>query len=124
MDYDFEYYTGKDLIYPKTPSRPRLSVKPTATEARDYATAMDISETNMKEYTAHCKLYRDQISARMTEFQDRVRTDYDITQAQFDILWYKSYDVGHNCGLQEVLIHFDEFYQLAVDFAKNGRHRP
>lgn len=117
MDYDLDYFNGKDLLYPSRPTKPRLSAHATAAEAREYADQLEVYERELADYHEHREWYNTESNRRLKELQDRVRDDYDITQAQFNILWHRAWEDGHASGLHEVLSHFDDLYELATAFA-------
>ena len=118
MEYDLDYYNGRDLVYPKSPIKPRLSPKADSEEARNYASALAAYERAMIVYREQADEYRVQSNQRLAELRDRLRDDYDLTQAQFDLLWHKAWEDGHASGLHEVLYHFEDLYELAAKFAE------
>jgi hypothetical protein len=117
MDYDFDYYDGKDIVYPTKPTKPRMSSAPTAAEARSYADELEAYTDAMVRYKEDCAVYGQEAGDRLKELQDRLRDDYDLAQAQFDLLWGKAYEDGHGSGLYDVVYHFDELYDVASQFA-------
>ena len=116
MEYDFDYYDRRDLVYPKSPTKPRLSQNANSEEARTYANELATYEHAMAFYRYQVDEYRAQSNQRIAELRDRVRDDYNLTQAQFDLLWHKAWEDGHSCGLHEVLYHFDDLYDFVKDF--------
>lgn len=118
MTYDFDYYSGRDLTYPKSPKKPWLNSRnPSADDAIDYAKALKQYEQAMVGYRELANAYNDQMNKRMKEFQDRLRDECDLSQAQFNLLWAKAWEDGHSAGLNEVFYHFEELYELATEFA-------
>lgn len=117
MDYDLNYYGGQDLVYPKTPIKPRLDPKADSTTAMAYARDLALYESEMKTYREQTQEYGHLCGQRLKELQDRLRDDYDLSQAQFDLLWNKAWEDGHSSGLHSVVYHFEELYDLASAFA-------
>lgn len=115
---DFDYYSGRDLTYPVRPKRPMLAPKHTSQDARDYADAMEHYESAMVNYHAEVSDYNTKAGARLMELQDRLRVWYDLTTAQFSLLWNSAYDRGHSAGLSEVVCYFEEYYDLVDQFIK------
>ena len=118
MDYDLDYYGGKDLVYPKTPVKPRLDPKADSTTAMTYAQALAVYESAMISYREQRDEYSRQCGVRLDELQDRIRDDYDLSQGQFDLLWHKAWEDGHSNGLHSVVYYFEDFYELATKFAE------
>ena len=118
MKYDFDYYSGSDLIYPQKPSKPFLSRSPSAPEARAYADDLAVYEKNLEEYKSDRDWYSAQQRNRLLELQEKLRDDYDITETQMFILWNKAYEDGHSEGLNRVVALFDEYYNLASERTK------
>ena len=117
MSYDFDYYSGADLVYPQKPSKPFLSRNPSASEAREYADDLEYYETAMEEYKSDRDWYSTQQNNRLLELQAKLRDEYDITEAQMFILWARAWEDGHAEGVQRVVGIFDEYYDLASEFA-------
>ncbi len=117
MDYDFDYYGGKDLHLPIKPTKPVLDRNADSVEALAWAEALVDYEHELKSYEEDFAYYRAQKRLRMTALQDQLRDDYDITTGQFSILWQKAYDDGHSEGLRRVVEIFDELYDVASQFA-------
>ena len=117
MNYDLDYFNGRDLIYPASPKKPLLVKDATAAQVREYADQLEVYEAEMVKYRGHREWYNTETNRRLQELRDRVRDDYDITQAQFDLLWNRAWEDGHSSGLHEVLSHFDDLYELATKFA-------
>ena len=118
MDYDIDYYSGRDLVYPKTPIKPRLDPKANSDAALTYARDLAVYEKAMVTYRELDAEYRRQTNQRLEELRNRLRDDYDLMQAQFDLLWHKAWEDGHASSLHEVLYHFEELYDLAAKFAE------
>lgn len=117
MSYDFDYYSGVDLVYPQKPSKPSLSRNPSASEAREYADDLEYYETAMEEYKSDRAWYSTQQNNRLLELQTKLRDEYGITEAQMFILWNKAWEDGHSEGVQRVVGIFDELYSVASQFA-------
>jgi len=117
MKYDFDYYSGSDLIYPQKPSKPSLSRNPSAAEARDYADDLEVYEKKLETYRSDRDWYSEQQNNRLLELQTKLRDEYDITEAQMFILWNKAWVEGHSEGIRCVVALFDEYYELASEFA-------
>jgi hypothetical protein len=117
MNYDFDYYSGRDLHYPALPKRPKLSSVATSEEARKYANQLEVYETQMKESRQQRDEYTRSLNGRLFELKTRLRDDYDITEAQMHLLWGKAYEDGHSEGLRRVVDIFEELYEIASQFA-------
>lgn len=117
MSYDFDYFSGNDLRYPDKPAKPRLNKNPTPMSVREYADDLEQYEKDIENYNDDLSYYRNQKAARLNKFKNRLRDDYDITQAQFDVLWHHAWEHGHSAGLSEVDHYFDDFYDMASAFA-------
>ena len=117
MDYDFDYFSGRDLRYPGSPAKPGLSYNPTAAEARLYANQLEAYETDLVEYKRLRDDYNRSINGRLHELKTRLRNDYNITEGQVVILWNKAWEDGHSEGVRRVVEIFDELYDVASEFA-------
>jgi hypothetical protein len=117
MSYDFDYYSGKDLLYPIKPTKPTLGRNPNAIEARAWAEALEEYERELESYTENRNWYNSQINSRQNELCKQIRDDYDITEAQFAVIWRQAWEDGHHAGLSEVVIYFDRYYEMATEFA-------
>jgi hypothetical protein len=118
MDYDFDYYSGRDLHYWHVkPIKPILGRNPNAIEARAFADQLEVYEAEMKGYTEARDEYTRRINGRLVELKTRLRDDYDITEAQMHLLWDKAWEDGHSEGLHRVVAIFEELYELATKFA-------
>lgn len=117
MMYDFDYYSGNDLRYPTKPIKPRLDKNHTPAAARSYADDLEQYEKDIENYNDDLSYYRSQKADRLKELQDRLRDDYDITQAQFNVLWHHAWEHGHSAVLSEVYGYFEDFYDMASEFA-------
>jgi hypothetical protein len=102
MSYDFDYYSGADLIYPQKPSKPSLSRNPSAAEARDYADDLEVYEKQLESYKSDRDWYYEQQNNRLLELQTKLRDEYGITSDGMLILWNKAYEDGHSEGLNHV----------------------
>ena len=112
MSYDFDYYSGSDIRYPEKPVKPRLERNPTAIEARAFADALEEYEREFKAYQEDKSFYQSQASSRKTEFKDKLKKDYDLSDEEFDVIWSEAYDRGHSGGLSEVYSYFDSLYDF------------
>jgi len=117
MDYDLKYYDGSDLVYPKTPVKPRLDPKADSDAAMTYARALAVYEKEMETYRELAQEYSRLGGQRLQELQDRLRDDYDITEAQMHLLWARAWEDGHAEGLHRVVVIFDDLYEIASQFA-------
>jgi hypothetical protein len=116
---DFDYFSGKDLALPKHPKRPlRLAHNHTSKDARDYADAIAQFESAMVDYHAEISDYNTKTRARKQELKDTLRDVNDLNEDQFDLLWNFAWEAGHDEGLHRVVDMFDEYLDLATQFAK------
>lgn len=116
--FDFDYYSGRDLMYPSLIKKPRLGSNATAQEHREYADLLKQYEKDNQARKAAVAEYNNAVAVRLEEFKNKLRDDYDLTQGQFDIIWMFAWERGHSYGLQEVYHHFEEFYEMATKFAE------
>ena len=115
--YDFDYYGGMDIVYPTKPTKPVLGRNADSAEAMAWAEALAEYESELKSYEEDFAYYREQKGVRLAALQERLRDDYDITRGQVSILWQRAWEHGHSSGLSEVYHYFDEFYDMASEFA-------
>jgi hypothetical protein len=118
MSYDFEYYSGQMLRAPTKPSKPGLSRNPTAIEARAFADALEEYEREMKAYNENLSWYRSEAASLLIKFQDKLKEDYSLGSAEFDVIWSEAYDHSHSGGLQEVYYEFERLYEFASKYTK------
>jgi hypothetical protein len=121
MEYDFDYYGGKDLNYPNKPTKPRMGSTPTAAEARRYADELEAYEIKLKEYRDIYDDYTRRLNGRLFELKNRLRDEYAITDEQMHLLWSRAWEDGHDEGLHLVADLFDELYEIASQFATLGK---
>ena len=117
MSYDFEYYSGQHLKYPKKPTKPSLGRNPSSIEARAFADALEEYEREFKGYEEDKRYYQSQMSALHHEFTDKLKADYGLSDEEFDVIWSEAYDRGHAYGLEEVASHFGSLYDFALKYA-------
>lgn len=117
MSYDFDYYSGLDIRYPNKPTKPRLDKNAAPAAVRSYADELEQYERDIEKYRAELEHYNTSKHQRDALFRARLRDDYDITEAQFDVLWHQAWEHGHAAGLREVYNYFDDFYEMAAAFA-------
>ena len=110
MSYDFEYYSGRHLKYPSKPPRPSIGRAPSSIEARAYADALEHYERELEGYEEDKSYYHSQMSALGREFEEKLRSDYAMSEGEFDVIWTEAYDRGHSAGLEEVVSHFDSLH--------------
>lgn len=115
--YDYAYYEGADLLNALKPIKPSLGRNPTSVEALAYAEALADYERELESYKENIAYYTAQKNNRMKELQETIKADYDISDAQFFVLWAPAYENGHSAGLNEVVNCFDEYYEMASAFA-------
>lgn len=117
MSYDYEYYSGVDIEYPMRPRKPVLSRSPTAAEARSYATEIEVYENAKPAHDAEMKNYRAKMAERLASFQQELKQDFNLSDAEFDAVWSLAWDRGHSSGLHEVYCEFADLVTMAIDFA-------
>ncbi len=117
MNYDFDYFSGRYLIYPTKPKKPVLPANPRAADAREFADQLEVYETEQAAFREHLDWYNSQIASRQQELCDRLRDDYDITEAQLNVIWRQAWEDGHAYGLREVVSYFERYYEMAAEFA-------
>lgn len=113
MSYDFEYYSGKHLKYPKKPSKPSINHNPSSIEARAFADALEEYEREFRCYEEDTQYYRSQMSELHREFRYKLKADYGMCNAEFDVIWDEAYDRAHSGGLEEVFGEFNRLYDFA-----------
>jgi hypothetical protein len=117
MSLDFDYYAGRDLQYPTKPTKPKLDRDHTPAAARNYADELEQYEKDIENYNIDLLYVKNEQALRMKKFQAVLRDHYDITEAQFNVIWHHAWDHGHSSGLHEVYHYFDDFYNMASEFA-------
>lgn len=118
MSYDFIYYSGKMLRMPTKPTKPAISRNPTAIEARAFADALEEYEREMKAYNESLSLYRYEVESLLNKFKDKVRAEYSLSEASFNVIWSEACDRSHSGGLQEVYYEFDRLYDFVTEYIK------
>jgi hypothetical protein len=118
MSYDFEYYSGKDLVYPTKPSVPFLRTNPSAADARIYADELEAYEVAMLEFHAEISRVGKLRNERLDEFINVLRSDFGMTQPEFDVIWGKAYDEAHNGGLAETYHKFCDLAEFVSEYNK------
>ena len=116
-NYDYAYYEGEDLKYYSKPTKSTLSRNPNSVEALAYAEALADYERELESYNDSCVYNGAQKNNRMNQLRETIQADYDISEAQFFVLWSVAYEDGHSEGLQQVVNRFDEYYEMASAFA-------
>lgn len=118
MSYDFKYYSGEMLRMPEKPVKPKISLNPSATEARAWAEALEEYESEMKSYDEDLGWYKSEKKVLMTKFQDKLRSDYGLSESAFSVLWNEAYNRGHSGGLYEVYHEFDSLFEFLIKWGK------
>lgn len=118
MNYDFEYYSGEMLRMPDKPMKPRLDRNSNSIEARVYADALEEYECAMKTYNEDLGWYRAEKANLLVKFRDKVRSDYGLSEAAFNVIWNEAYDRSHAGGLQEVYYEFDRLFEFLIKWGK------
>ena len=118
MTYDFEYYSGETLRPPEKPIKPRLERNPTSIEARAYADALEEYEREARAYTENLGWYTSEKMNLMRKFQENLKSDYDLSDSQFSVLWNEAYNRAHSGGLSEVYHEFDSLHDFTEKYAK------
>ena len=116
MSYNFAYIRGSDLVYPKSPKKPRLSSNPSAQEAREYADALEHYDIVYTEYRDELMKYTSEIHRREDQFRKELQEEYDLSDAHFSVLWSFAWDDGHSAGYEEVVLYFERYYDLVTAF--------
>lgn len=118
MSYDFEYYSGQMLSMPEKPAKPRLERNPTSIEARAYADALEEYESALASYNEDFGWYRSEKAGLLIKFQDKVRSDYRLSETAFDLIWSEAYTRGHSNGLSQVYHEFDSLFEFLEKYEK------
>ena len=122
MNYDFDYFSGSDIQYPKKPVKPTIGRNPTAIEARAFANSLEDYERDLESYKESAKYYEFQRNERHLLFVEEMQKEFnDISSAQFDVIWSEAYDKGHSGGLPEIYNYFSSLYDFIKEYesAKN-----
>lgn len=117
MNYDLHYYGAHDLLSPMQPTKPQLGRNPSSHDARAFADDLEAYERDLENYKDDLTYYREQKTARLNELKNRLRDDYDISDAQRDVLWRQAWEDGHSESLQRVVDLFESLYEMAAEFA-------
>jgi hypothetical protein len=118
VSYDFQYYSGEMLRMPDKPVKPRLERNASSIEARAYADALEEYESEMRAYNENLGWYRSEKRVLLTKFQDKLRSDYGLSESEFSVLWNAAYNRAQGGGLHEVYNEFDGLYDFAKDWEK------
>lgn len=118
MSYDFQYYSGEMVRMPEKPVKPRLERNPSSVEARAYADALEEYEREMKAYDAGLSWYRSEQRRLLSEFQEKLRSDYDLSESAFSTIWNEAYNRAHSGGLSEVYYEFDSLVEFLAKWSK------
>jgi hypothetical protein len=116
MSYDFEYYSGEMVRMPDKPVKPRLERNANAIEARAYADALEEYESELKSYNEDLGWYKSEKKSLLIKFQDKLRSDYNLSESEFSVLWNEAYNRGHSGGLHEVYHEFDSLHEFATKY--------
>lgn len=120
MDWNFDYYEGRDLARPPKPSKPVLPANPSSAEAKLFATQLEKWEHDMRLCDDAVRMIRVEKERRMAEFRELIRDEYQLNNGQFVILWAYAWERGHSSGLPDVIGHFLEIFEVATAFADAG----
>jgi hypothetical protein len=112
MSYDFQYYSGEMLRMPEKPVKPRLERNPSSIEARAYADALEGYEREMKSYNENLGWYRSEKKLLLQRFQEELRTDFDLSESEFSVLWDEAYKHARSGNLSEVYHEFNSLHDL------------
>jgi hypothetical protein len=123
MSYDFDYYSGNHLKYPTKPIKPTISRNPSALVARAWAEALEEYERELEKFEEDRSYYTSENSRLLKEFTEKLQKDYEISDAQFRVLWNEAYDRGHSAGLEEVFSYFDTLYNLVTSYMSVSTHK-
>lgn len=120
MDYNLDYYSGKDIPYPNKPKKPllRLGGRVSPEEFRAHADEVEKYEVEFAAYCEDKKLYNSKVNQRMEQLYAQIKIDYHLSDKHFDALWNFAYEDGHDYGLSEIMIHFDKIYEFATHYNK------
>lgn len=118
MSYDFEYYSGQMLRMPEKPVKPTISRNPSAVEARAYADALEEYESALSSYNEDYAWYLSEKASLLIKFQDKLRSDYGLGEAAFNVIWAEAWNRGHSGGLHEVYHEFDSLFEFLIKWSK------
>jgi hypothetical protein len=116
MEYDFNYFSGKDLAKPTKPHRPRLASPHNSIEAFKHAEDFQKYEILLDVYSQDISILNRNKSARRSEMIFTLQTDYDINRKQFDLIWDMA-ESNSDC-MQRTIEVFDEYYSLITKFTE------
>jgi len=123
MNYDFDYFAGRHLKFPKKPTKPTLERNPSAIEARAFADALEEYEREMKSYEEDKCFYQSELTSLQREFRDKLKSDYSLTDAEFVVLWSEAYDRNHSGGLEEMANAFDSLYDFVLKYMDAAKQK-
>mgnify|MGYP003638634100 CR=1 FL=1 len=120
MSYDFDHYNAESVKAPEKPTKPRLSPKHDSVEALAYGEALVDYEQRLSSYKESLSWYNNLKSERLMLFCNLLRDDYDISQAQFNVIW--AMGIAHRpsgtpIASQATVDYFDMCYEMASEFA-------
>jgi hypothetical protein len=120
MSYDFDHYNAESVTYPEKPTKPKLTPKHNSAEALAYADALVDYEHEFESYKESLSWYNNLKSERLMLFCNLLRDDYDISQAQFNVIWHvviSNRPSGTPIASQATVDYFDMCYEMASEFA-------
>ena len=118
MNYDFGYYSGEHLSVPQKPVKPTIGRNPSPVEARAWADALEEYESALASYNEDLGWYRSEKAQLLTKFQDKLRSNYGLSETAFNVIWSEAWDRGHSGGLYEVYHEFDSLFEFLIKWGK------
>lgn len=93
----------------------------TMSEALTFSKNVEKVVTNQDEIDTFWKKRREGEKAAVDLWMAQLREEYfDLSGKQFDIIHTKAYESGHAYGYDEVALHFNDLYNVCIEFAKAG----
>lgn len=110
----FDYYSGEDLKFPRSPKKPGLKGNPTSADVRRYADKLEEYEIEFEKYSKLKKEYYEILNARTVEFRNDLHSKYcpELSDAAFSVIFNKAWEDGHSSGHYRV----DELVDELTDF--------
>jgi hypothetical protein len=103
------------LPYPQTPKRPRLSIRPTAAEAREFAKAIEDYDILMDGHRAEKVEYGEATRDLEAKLRADLEKENEVTgNPKAGRLWEIAWEQGHSGGYGEVINAYNQLVDLIL----------
>lgn len=113
---NFEYYAGKDLIFPQLLGKPILPRNASATEAKLWAEQMDTWETNNRVIVDQRNKVHSERESRDQQFRADLFKEFGVSDnPKKDKCYALASQRGHSGGYSEIYNEFIDLVELIID---------